>query len=406
MKKVIVCFLVLLATMSSPLAAQVNPQNGYIITNEYDTIYGTIDYLTDARNAKACLFKKKGESDYRSLSPSDIKGYRLADDGIYYVSRMFDADGKKELLFAEFLLQGGVSLYRYYHDDNNYFGFVDVDDQEVIIRDDKLNSDLGSYNVKLQDRRKKVQEINALMSRDNTIADRLWKMDLTSHDLTKLVKQYDERYCTESGDCIVFQYDKKKASAVKRRFYVGVGASFASYEAANNVYRSNLLYTGNTYSGIAPTFLVGADFLFPRFSRQLMVQVELSYTPHRHKASKEMLEGGNPKMSTNELAGRIGLGYNFCPDSYIRPFVRGGLHMARNSEIKEKEARFRYDQNQKIEDKTGDLLFDNETRFGLYLGAGVDIGHIRVSGIWKKAWSNSNGLDEKSCVIVSAAYVL
>ncbi|MBR6715444.1 MAG: hypothetical protein IKI83_03260, partial [Prevotella sp.] len=58
------------------LAAQVNPQKGYIITNGNDTVYGVIDYLSDARNVKACLFQRNGESGYKSLSPAEIKGYR------------------------------------------------------------------------------------------------------------------------------------------------------------------------------------------------------------------------------------------------------------------------------------------------------------------------------------------
>ena len=117
MNKKITFLLLFLATTPIWLTAQVNPQKGYIITNGNDTIYGTIDYLTDARNVKECLFQKKGEKEYKSLSPTNIKGYRLADDGIFYVSRLFNDGERQELLFAEFLLQGGVSLNRYYHDD-------------------------------------------------------------------------------------------------------------------------------------------------------------------------------------------------------------------------------------------------------------------------------------------------
>ena len=105
MKRLLFISMLLLAMMPVQLAAQVNPQKGYIITNDNDTVYGTIDYLTDARNVKACLFQKNGEQGYRSLSPSDIKGYRLAGDGIYYVSRLFNGDERQELMFAEFLLQ-------------------------------------------------------------------------------------------------------------------------------------------------------------------------------------------------------------------------------------------------------------------------------------------------------------
>ena len=403
MKKVIVFFLLSLAMMPIQLAAQVNPQKGYIITNSGDTVHGTIDYLTDARNAKECLFQGNGESGYKSLSPADIKGYRLAGDGIYYVSQLFNGSERQELLFAEFLIQGGVSLYRYYYDDTNYYGFVDSDGKEVVIRDDKLNSDLSSYNAKLQDRRQKVQEINALMNRDNTIADHLWKMDLTNDGLTKLVKQYDERYCTDAGDCVVFQYDRKKASAVSRRFYVGAGVNYASYEAPSYSDNPTTPYSGNTYSGVAPTFLVGADFMFPRLSRNFIAQLELSYTPHRYEASKVMLEGGSPKMSIDELAARIGIGYVLCPDSRIRPFVKGGLHWAWNMGIKEKDVKFKSYDGQTVREKTGDLAFDSETRLGIYLGAGVDVGRIRISAMWKKA--KSSGLNEKGCGILTVAYL-
>ena len=53
--------------------------------------------------------------------------------------------GLWEQLFAEFLLQGGVSLFRYYYGFNNYFGFVGSDGKEIILRDDKLNEDLTTY---------------------------------------------------------------------------------------------------------------------------------------------------------------------------------------------------------------------------------------------------------------------
>ena len=404
MKKVIV-FLLFLATTPMLLVAQVNPQEGYVITNENDTVYGTIDYLTDARNAKACLFQRKGEKEYKSLSPADIRGYRLADDGVYYVSRMFNGGEKPELLFAEFLIQGGVSLYRYYYDNNDYFGFVDSDGKEVVILDDKLNNDLGAYNRKLQDRRQKVHEVNLLMHHDNTIASRLWKMDLTSDGLTDLVRRYDEQYCTSEGECVVFQYDKKKTAAVTRRFYVGAGVCFASYSAPNYNVKHATSFSGNTYGGMSPTFMAGADFIFPRFSRFFMAQLELSYTPHRYEASKVMLEGGHPKMCANELAVRFGASYAFCHDCRIRPCIKGGLHLAWNSGMKEKDAAFKYDYGGDIRQTTGDLLFDSETRCGIYLGAGVDIGHIRISGLWKKASSNYNGLDEKGCGILTVAYL-
>ena len=84
----------------------------------------------------------------------------------------------------------------------------------------------------------------------------------------------------------------------------------------------------------------------------------------------------------------------------------GGLHSAWNTGLKEEDVTFRYENDGKAQQKTGDILFDNETRLGIYLGAGVDIGHIRVSTLWKKAGSNSSGLNEKGCGILTVAYLL
>ena len=64
---------------------QTNPQEGYIITNENDTIRGTIDYLSDIRNMHTCLFKADGEEAYCKYKPGEISGYRLTNNGIFYV---------------------------------------------------------------------------------------------------------------------------------------------------------------------------------------------------------------------------------------------------------------------------------------------------------------------------------
>lgn len=404
-----VIFLLPLAMISMKLAAQVNPQKGYIITNDNDTIQGTIDYLTDEKNARACLFQKAGESEYKSLYPGDIKGYRLADDGIYYVSRMFTGEEKQVQLFAEFLLQGSVSLYLYYYDLETYFGFVDSDGKEVIIRNDKLNEDLSTYNHKLQQRRQKMQEVNRLMNQDNTIANRLWKMDLTSENLTRLVKQYDEEYCTEQGECVLFRYDKEKTTTVSHRFYVGAGVSYASYGSPtyDNSAINDRRFSEYTYTGIAPTFFVGADFQFPRFSRSLTAQMELSYTPHRYESSEVTTEGGKAKLSINEMACRVGIRYMFSPESSIKPFIMAGLHLAWNMGMKEENVSYRYRNydNSVVSQGVIDLDHGNQMKGGIYLGAGVDISHIRINAFWKKAMGGKEGPNEKNCGILTLAYL-
>ena len=43
--------LILGAMLPTTLYAQLNPKQGYVITNQNDTIYGTIDYLSDKKCA-------------------------------------------------------------------------------------------------------------------------------------------------------------------------------------------------------------------------------------------------------------------------------------------------------------------------------------------------------------------
>ena len=59
MKKMIIWSVLCLLPMQ--MSAQVNPKEGYVITNEGDTVRGTINYLKDEENAKACQFRKAGE---------------------------------------------------------------------------------------------------------------------------------------------------------------------------------------------------------------------------------------------------------------------------------------------------------------------------------------------------------
>lgn len=101
-----------LLSFTLPLSAQVNPQRGYILTNEGDTIRGTIDFRSETKNAQSCRFKADNASEYRSYQPGEIHGYRLEGDGVFYVTRTFPVEGISKTFFAEYLLRitGSVLL--------------------------------------------------------------------------------------------------------------------------------------------------------------------------------------------------------------------------------------------------------------------------------------------------------
>lgn len=404
MKKIIIWSVLCLLPMQ--MSAQVNPKEGYVITNEGDTVRGTINYLKDEENAKACQFRKAGESTYKKLSPSDISGYRLADEGIYYVSRVLKTDNVEQRLFAEFLVQGGVSLYRYSYNGETYFGFADTAGKEAIVREDKLNEDLSSYEEKLEARRGQVQQVGSVMSKDPTVAGRLWKMDLTSNALLKMVKRYDERYCTSDGDCVVFKSDTKKSRSVIPHIYVGAAASYAWFRSGSQTFQT-LPVTSSPeakYSGFVPTVMVGADMTYPRQSQHLMTQVEISFTPYSIKADEQLVADKESRMKCSELALRLGVGYVFSQKGSVSPFLVGGFSVRHQMSIKE-ENRARV-----VKKTTGDIpfLYDKDyksiTYLGIYASAGVNIGHLRLAATYDLPFSGSNDLQMKSALTVGVAY--
>ena len=105
MKKHLLLLCLTMAATSS--IAQINPQRGFVITNGNDTIHGTIDYRSDTKNGRECLFKEDGHTSYQSYKPGEIKEYQLKNENICYVTRTFPVGGSEKTVFAEYLVQEG-----------------------------------------------------------------------------------------------------------------------------------------------------------------------------------------------------------------------------------------------------------------------------------------------------------
>ena len=106
MRKILFTFLLLISLMAD---AQINPKEGFIITNQKDTIYGLIDYRSNTVNAKECTFKANNESEYKTYAPGQISAYRFKETGKFYISKKYENEDE---VFAEFLISGMMNLYR------------------------------------------------------------------------------------------------------------------------------------------------------------------------------------------------------------------------------------------------------------------------------------------------------
>ncbi|MBQ8656163.1 MAG: hypothetical protein IJ527_03785 [Prevotella sp.] len=320
MKKVLFTLLVAAATLQ--VQAQVNPKAGYIITNTNDTVYGTIDYRSDIRNAETCSFKADGAAQYTDYKPGDISGYRLTDNGIYYVTRTFPIDGEEKTIFAEYLLQGGVSLYHYKAYSTDYYYMVDATGKVAPIRE---THDLYlATDERKQAQREKMQAVSQMLHQSDKAQRQLWTMtDVTSKELTQLTRDYNMEYCTDAGDCVTFQYDSQETTRLSVRLRMEGGLALLRMKPTPHSSVKEMTMTGTT-----PLVGAGFDIQLPRVSQALVLQAMFYYT--YNSAEKESSANGimaTRKITFHDLNLQAGAMFRLMPQSRITPVVRGGLSL-------------------------------------------------------------------------------
>lgn len=294
---------------------QVNPQPGYVVTLQGDTLRGTIDFRSDTRNATVCSFRKDGETQFTDYHPEDISSYRIGDGGAFYVSYVVPVQGKDQRLFVQYLLKGGVNLYYLKRYGINFYYVEGEDGRMVEICDYEL---LGYDATEARDlKRKNLVEAGNVFHKDMDIVHQLWKEKVTARDLTKLVQEYDEKYCTDT-ECINFQYDEEKTAKFTNKWFIEAGGGFASVKMYHGLFESTPSLPSIRLSG--PIFQVGVsnDISFGRISKIIDFQTTFHiYLMYLTKDDKSYL--------------------NVCPDVLLgpklklssspkcTPFIRAGI---------------------------------------------------------------------------------
>jgi len=374
----ILLFALLLHTTAA--VAQVNPQPGYIITNGGDTIHGTIDFKSAARSAKACSFMAEGSGSYKTYSPGEIKAYRHSDNGVFYVTMDVPVDGKTSKVFAEYLLQGGVSLYRLDDNGTEYYYMVDEEGRMATV---KPPSSLARNDREEQRaKREALAEASRLLAKSGKAVEQMWRQPITAENLTKTVQQYDNEYCKESGECVVFRYDPKKSREIVIKLRLLAGVSVFNVKMEPN--HSSLV--GELRSSCAtPRLGCGADFTLPRKSRHLYLQAMLSAGYWNvSEYSKEFYydkEDQHCVLRCVELEEQLGAACLLLPGSRVSPFIRGGVSIAELLKLKDEHIRGW---------QVGNHVFPQVT-IGFYAGAGVELPlgkrRVAVAVEYKKAKS-------------------
>ena len=302
--------------------AQKNPVAGYIITLQGDTINGTIDFLSRGKSALACLFKADNEDEYTSYLPTQILGYRLANNGVYFVSRKFPVDDKERWIFAEYILQGSVSLYRYEVSwtDVTYY-FVNENGELAVLKDPgelKNYTADDAFDIKLE----ALKPAMAMFDKSDKAKNKLWTKSLTAENLLLITREYNKEYCKGGDESVVFEYSAAKSSAVDLRLYVEGG-----------VFTGNVDLGDDFYPDMSGVHLgIGGEWFFPRVNDHFSMQILLALNrvsgsgdsrPQVNKWGNVEYHNWNVKFYDIHVQG--GVNYRLLPKSLVTPVLSGGL---------------------------------------------------------------------------------
>lgn len=351
------CCLLLMVTATS-LFAQKNPQRGYIVMKG-DTIAGTIDFLSRKKCAETCLFLKDGETEYRAYSPKDISAYSLLDNTVCFESKTYTIDGEAQNLFAECLLKGCVSVFRYEESSSDVMFFLeDANGKVAVVKEIDYLDQMTPEDANI----KKRQVLNAaleMLSESQQTMNRLWNTQLTASNIVAIIRDYNKQYCEGYQESVAFEYKAKNSSASKLHFTMEAGLFNTSYDLTSDLQPKTK----------ALKFGVGAEWFFPRVDNRLSLQVMASY--YKSSTTVTYIYEKSDVTVTKELEDQTvtvlcGVNYTFWPKDRITPIVSGGITLPFGfSDLGSPDA---FDSD-KAKDTSVKLLPIN---LCLYIGGGLD----------------------------------
>jgi hypothetical protein len=244
MTKRLLLFWLLLTLVPFFCFGQKDFKSGYIITNDSDTLYGLINLKSNYQNSRSCEFKKENDSESKTYSPLDIRGYRIENNKLY-IAREISLNNEKQSVFLEYLLDGIVDLFYLKELTSDYY-FIDKDgvlyqlsneDKQVVanntIYEVKSNQYKGILNVLFKDSPNTLKKIN------NT--------NFGYKPLIAITKDYHNDVCKDQA-CIDFT----KSTKTKIWIEPNVGINFTQMRLETS---EDKVYNSMPYGGINVRFI-------------------------------------------------------------------------------------------------------------------------------------------------------
>ncbi len=204
MKRVLL--LIALVVFSVLLNAQEELCDGYIISNQGDTISGKLSYQGDIRNSKECILHTEGKVQ-KKYQPFEIDGY-MFHSGKYYISKYIIKTDTILKVFAEYLVKGQKDLFLY-RDHSGFHYLINYNDSSLIEIPYKQEISVVDGKAYMRESTIHIGILKAYFSDCPSIysqIENLKKPD--TKELISITKEYHKEVCGENS-CIVYQKQKK-----------------------------------------------------------------------------------------------------------------------------------------------------------------------------------------------------
>jgi len=320
-------------------AFNVEWKNGFIVTNDNNTIRGEIGLQDEGKDHLICLFRENAAASQIKYMPADIDRFGT-DDGLIFVSLHLKTATIDETYFARFLFEGIVNLY--------YIELPDGSIDSYIFKkrgDDKFRMVKAASNSSLVEKKRMRSHISVILNDSQEIQGDINKLSGNRDDLIKLLEKYHDLVCNEER-CIIHVESKPSRSSFLTP-YIGL----RDVRMTNEVFRS--IIDQDIFS---PMIGVEYSTAVERFSSKWMFTAALDVTNLR---VEKTIKGGNQyKFSGLIIGNDLGIEYRILSLKVIPSFMLGFFH--------------RYMIETKNETTSGKDLDYQKYGGGFFLNAGVD----------------------------------
>ncbi len=354
MKNSNLLLLIFLLLINFPiLGANVEWKPGSIITNEGDTIHGTLGYRNGVGDWKECLFKRNLSDSVNNFTPIQIKGY-IYDLGPYYESISLNVEGQKNKCFAECLVKGIISLYYLEMNERKefkyYYSLNAIDGKKVAIY---------AQNKSYFEKQKIKKTLSAVFNYNPQLKEDIKKMDCSRSSLMALFKKYHDLTCTEYA-CISYQEPKYKF-----KYYI---TPYAGVQSNNTIYSVSWERGESNINNFTP--LLGVNFQMNTNKKSDRIALNVGFNVSQTKMGRDKDPVFLEDYKAIQIASNIGVEFRFM-NYKVHPLIEVGLVQSLLFETQNKN------NTKMVNPITGDdeFFFEktlvNTYPFGFYLSTGI-----------------------------------